>query len=272
MYPEPAARPAPWTSEDSPEGARPAATLIVVRDRPQGDPPEVLMLQRAASLSFGGAIVFPGGRVDPGDHLLAERIGHSLPPADAAARVAAIRETIEEAGIAVGLSAAPPQPVVQAMRGALHAGATIGEVLSTHGLSIDLGSLTSFARWCPWREKREDVPKFFDTRFYVARAPETGESGTADETEHTRLRWASAAQILADCDKGSESAVFPTLCNLERLALFSSHADVVRHAQAHPVEMATTWIEMRDGAPHLCIPDHLGYPVPTRAMGTLRRF
>ena len=47
--------------------AVPAATVVVLRDGPDG--PEVLMLQRDQGLSFaGGMWVFPGGRIDPEDH------------------------------------------------------------------------------------------------------------------------------------------------------------------------------------------------------------
>ena len=44
--------------------AIPAATLVVVRE-PHGDPPELLMVERAQGMAFaGGALVFPGGRID----------------------------------------------------------------------------------------------------------------------------------------------------------------------------------------------------------------
>ncbi|WP_204270990.1 NUDIX domain-containing protein, partial [Escherichia coli] len=70
-------------------------------DVPDG-PPELLMVERAAAMSFaGGALVFPGGRVDPGDFVLAGR--HAGDVEENAARIAAIRETLEEAGVAVGL-------------------------------------------------------------------------------------------------------------------------------------------------------------------------
>src|ERR671919_1477542 len=46
--------------------ARPAASLIVLRDSPEG--PEVLLVQRNPAQRFmGGAWVFPGGAVDDGD-------------------------------------------------------------------------------------------------------------------------------------------------------------------------------------------------------------
>src|SRR6478735_6240795 len=80
----------------------PAATVIVMRET--AGAPEVLMLERAAGMAFaGGALVFPGGRIDPGDHALAARLG-ATDADEAAARIAAIRETIEEAGIALGMA------------------------------------------------------------------------------------------------------------------------------------------------------------------------
>jgi hypothetical protein len=35
--------------------------------------------------------------------------------------------------------------------------------------------------------------------------------------------------------------------------------------------MVTPWMEIREGEMHLCIPDHLGYPVTSQARATLRR-
>src|SRR6202007_1811211 len=123
-----ALQPEPWLSEDSPEGANAAATLIVLRDSPDGSAPDVLMVQRAATMKFAAnAIVFPGGRVDDGDRALADVLDHGLTPQDAAARHAALRETIEEAGLAVGLSPVPSAEVLATIRTALHAGMTMGE-------------------------------------------------------------------------------------------------------------------------------------------------
>ena len=61
------------------------------------------MVERAESMAFaGGALVFPGGRIDESDRVLG---GDEI----SAGRVAAIRETIEETAIPVGLSPFPDE-------------------------------------------------------------------------------------------------------------------------------------------------------------------
>lgn len=265
-------RPAPWTSEESPNGARPAATLILLRDQEDGSgPAQLLMLQRAATMRFAAnALVFPGGALDEADRVLADRIAHGLAPEDAASRIAAIRESIEEAGIAVGLTDTITPDEVAGMRAALHAGTTLGELLDQHGFGLDLDALQPFARWCP-QPRDKAIPRLFDTRFYVARAPGDDHVASADTTENVRLRWASAVEILADCDAGREEAIFPTRRNLERLAQAARFEDVLAFARAHPFEMVTPWSEERDGEWHLCIPDHLGYPVTSESFAKLKR-
>ena len=84
-----------------PDDPIPAATLIVVRER-GGAAPELLMVERAQGMAFAaGALVFPGGRIDAADRELGETLG-----IDAAA-VAAIRETLEETAVPVGLVPVP---------------------------------------------------------------------------------------------------------------------------------------------------------------------
>jgi 8-oxo-dGTP pyrophosphatase MutT (NUDIX family) len=75
-----------------------AATVVLLRDGSRGL--EVLLLRRAKQLAFhGGAWVFPGGRVDPVD-VRADQL--------ASARVAAARETLEEAAIELDANALVP--------------------------------------------------------------------------------------------------------------------------------------------------------------------
>lgn len=257
---------------DDEDAGRAAATVVIVRDRADG-PPEILMMKRASTMAFApSALVFPGGAVDPSDHLLAARIDHGLPVDEAAARIAAIRETLEESGLAVGLSKGLNRAVdgaeVAAMRAGLLAGDALGQLIDRHALTLALDRLTPFARWHPAAHER--AIRVYDTRFYIARAPD-GQDASADLTENVHLFWASAAETLARCDAGDGHVIFPTRRNLERLALGRSHAEIAAHAAAHPVDKVRPWMEDRHGVRHLCIPDHLGYPVTSEPLGQARR-
>lgn len=257
---------------DEQDAGRPAATLIIVRDRHDGQP-ELLMVERASSMAFAaGALVFPGGAVDAGDHALAGRLDHGLDPDEAAGRIAAIRESIEEAGLGIGLTRGDAEAVdaatVLRLRDGLHDGRTLGDLLDRLELGIALDALTPFARWHP--AGFEQARRIFDTRFYLARAPE-GQVASVDATENVRLCWSSATDTLALAAAGEARVIFPTRRNLERLAQYGSHDDLVTHALAHAVEKVRPWLEERNGALHLCIPDHLGYPVTAEPMEQVLR-
>jgi 8-oxo-dGTP pyrophosphatase MutT (NUDIX family) len=231
----------------------PAATVVIFRERTDG-PPELLIVERAKAMAFAaGALVFPGGRIDPGDRALAS--GYAVE--DAAARIAAIREAIEETGVPLGLDPMPDADTVARMRDSLHAGTPLARVLADAGLSLDLSILVPFARWRP----AQAHARIFDTVFYLARVPENAPPAVVDGTENTRLFWAPAQAVLDDSDAGHVRIIFPTRRNLERLARFASFADAAADARAYPIRVITPWTEQRDGAPHLCIDDDLGYPI-----------
>ncbi|MDP1025835.1 NUDIX domain-containing protein [Sphingomonas sp. KR1UV-12] len=234
----------------TPSDPIPAATVVILRDRVDG-PPEMLMVERARTLAFaGGALVFPGGRVDPGDRALG---GDD----ETAARVAAIRETLEETGVAIGLDPLPPPATLAAIRAALHTGGDFGTLLAGAGIAIRPDLLIPFARWLP----SHPLTRVFDTRFYLARLPEDAPAASVDHTENVRLLWTTAAGVIAEAAAGRATLIFPTLRNLERLARFASHAEAVADAEAYPVRTITPFTAVVDGVEHLCIPDDLGYPV-----------
>ena len=246
--------------------AIPAATLVVLRERASG-PPDVLMVERAPAMAFAaGAMVFPGGRVDPGDRQLARTLG-LRDIDDGAARIAAIRETIEEAGLPVGLTPLPGPDAVAALRTALHAGTPFAAALATAGVALDLTRLEPFARWRPSHRPT----RLFDTRFFIARLPAAAPAPRVDGTENVRLCWATAQSVLDDAAAGRLSIIFPTQRNLERLARFDSYDAVAAHARATPVRVVTPWSEWRDGEEYLCIPDDLGYPITAQRMADMRR-
>jgi 8-oxo-dGTP pyrophosphatase MutT (NUDIX family) len=252
--------------------AIPAATLVLFRER-DGLPPELLVVERSAKMVFaGGAIVFPGGRVDVDDHQIAAdsltaATSAALDIEEAAARVAAIRETLEESGIAIGFAQAPAQDWIESARKRLHAREMFSVILAEGAQTLDLDHLIPFARWRPgFREAR-----VFDTRFYIARAHPECPEPIVDETENVMSFWASAADLLDAADAEKVRVIFPTRRNLERLALFDSFASAHAHALAIPVEIICPVIEDRDGERHLVIPTHLGYPVTSEVMTAVTR-
>jgi 8-oxo-dGTP pyrophosphatase MutT (NUDIX family) len=246
--------------------ATPAATLVLFRERADGAP-ELLLVERATTMAFaGGAIVFPGGKVDPDDHIVAARYP-GYDPECAAARVAAIRETIEESGIPIGIAGDVAGSWLDEARKALHARQPFSALLDAAGLGLDLDALTPFARWRPnFRETR-----VFDTRFYIARAPDDLPLAIVDETENVRTFWDSAQATIDAAVRGDVHVIFPTQRNLERLALFGSFDEAKTHAEAIPVKMVTPWIEIDGDLRYLCIPDDQGYPVTRESFQTAKR-
>lgn len=248
---------------------RPAATMVIVRDMPAG-PAEILMMERATTMAFAaGAIVFPGGGVDDADRAAAAAFADDYGLDEAAARIAAIRETLEECGLGVGLDGPVDGETLAAIRAGLGAGAMLGDLLAMHGIRLALDQIVPFARWHPARGER--MARVYDARFYLARAPED-QVARPDASENVALFWRSAADTLAGYRAGAHHIIFPTRRNLERLAQFDRLDQMVAHARGIPVEKVRPWIEERDGERFLCIPSHLGYPVTAEPLEGIERF
>ncbi len=256
------------TAEASLGSPIPAATLVIFRAK-EGGAAELLVVERSSKMAFaGGAIVFPGGRIDAHDHTVAQDptmvIGAAVGE-DAAGRVAAIRETLEESGIAIGFVSAPDANWVADAQKKLHRQVPFGELLAQAGHQLDLDQLVHWARWCPQHKEA----RIFDTRFYIARADDALDP-VVDETENVSSFWASASDILASADLGQVKIIYPTRRNLERLAQFSDYAGAEIHARSIPAETISPTIEPRADGMHLCIPDHLGYPVTSELLSVAR--
>lgn len=259
-------------ADGTPDGSRttaiPAATVVIFRNAPADGAPEILMQVRSRSLAFaGGMAVFPGGRVDAGDRVLAERID-TLETEEAAHRIAAIRETLEETGLALGLRGAIDAKTAREARAVLLEQGSLAPVLERFDWSLAPDDLVPFARWFP---KNERLPRLFDTRFYLADLGTGAVDIAVDAQENTRLFWTSAHDALASADRGEIEVIFPTRRNLERLAQFSSFADGRAHAEATPVRTIVPWIEERSQGRSLCIPDDCGYPVTSVPLDKAKR-
>ncbi len=249
--------------------AMPAATLVIFREV-EGAAPDLLMVERAKAMAFApGALVFPGGRVDPGDHALAALAGATPGDEadDAAARIAAIRETIEEAGLPIGLDPMPDAARLAALRSALHAGQAFGDALAAANVTLTPQALVPFARWRPAHAHA----RIFDTRFYLARLPADAPPASVDRTENVRLCWQSAQGVLDAADAGRVAIIYPTRRNLERLARFASFDAAVADAHRYPPRTITPFERVVDGVTRLCIPDDAGYPVCEEILSSAMR-
>lgn len=261
-----------YAEHDEAPPATPAATVVIFRNDPDGGAPQLLMVERSASMNFaGGAAVFPGGRVDDADRELAATLAapgaDDETIADLAGRVAAVRETIEETGLVVGIDRTVDHAEALAARAFLCEHGALAPVLQRHGWSLRLGDLTYFARWRP----KHRHMRVFDTRFFLADLGTGAVDLLVDDTENTHLFWASAAGALELADTGKIKIIFPTRRNLERLAGFANFAEARAQAEAIPAQMLTPFIERRDGVPWLCIPADAGYPVTGEPLDSVAR-
>ncbi|MDQ2677497.1 MAG: hypothetical protein M3Y51_02040 [Actinomycetota bacterium] len=225
---------------------RDAATVMLLRESTEGL--EVCMLRRNLNSDFvGGAYVFPGGGVDPGDSDRAlERVTQGRTDADAsrlvgvergglAFWVAAIRESFEEAGVllarggdgsVVSFEDPPVAERFEVHRRAVDtAQRTLLEVCHEESLQLDVGSMHYFSRWIT----PLGAPRRYDTRFFVAAAPD-GQVALHDDREVIATTWLTPAQALADHESGKMTMIFPTVRTMVALSRFDRAEDVLAHA------------------------------------------
>ncbi|MGZ3420034.1 MAG: NUDIX hydrolase [Polyangiales bacterium] len=230
---------------------RPAATVILLRDT--SAELEVCVMQRSNESSFmGGAVVFPGGRVEAED---ARWSGHVVPAEGrwsdeegTAARVAACREALEEVGIVLCAGAPPSAPVVASLRACTTA-ESLREAMAANGLEFDLSALHPLSRWVtPEAEKRR-----FDARFFLARAPR-GQEGSIDAKEATRVFWASPRALLESFEAGEIALFPPTHRTLEGLAGMKTVEQAFEAAAGSTLAVICPRFTVESGNPILALP------------------
>jgi 8-oxo-dGTP pyrophosphatase MutT (NUDIX family) len=248
--------------------ARPAATVLLLRDRPTGL--EVFMGVRHQAIDFaGGALVFPGGRVEESDQELADRPQDCPNPeglsADALAfRIAAIRETFEECGVLLArphgsqdlIDSATLRRLEDQHRAPLNAG-SIGfdAVLGSEGLLPAPDLLVHFAHWITPAHQ----PKRYDTHFFLAEAPEA-HLAVHDGQEAVESIWITPVEALADTATGKYKLVFATAKNLEKLGRSRTVDEAMTAARsARVVTVQPKGTKLEGGKRLLRIPEEAGY-------------
>ena len=134
--------------------------------------------------------------------------------------------------------------------------------------TLDLAQLTPFARWFP---KNENIPRIYDTRFYLTDIGTGAVEIAADLSENTHLFWTTAQAALDAAERGDIKLIFPTRRNLERLALFSSYQDARKQAEEIPVRTIVPQIDTSGDKPMLRILEDAGYPVTSELLDTVAR-
>ncbi|MCL2777275.1 MAG: hypothetical protein FWD73_04660 [Polyangiaceae bacterium] len=236
-----------------------AATVVLVRDAPHARGAhgiEIFFVERNKSNRFmGGALVFPGGKLETDDASEAWLDCVTLPRPERtslvpfannathfrALAIAAARETLEEAAILlavsrVGANADPARAIadadILALRSRLRTDTSaLTAFLRQHEVLLDLASLHPLARWItPTTESRR-----FDARFFVAALPR-GQSGAHDEHETVASFWASPRDALRRFESGEVTLVPPTHRTLLVLSSCTTTEEVIALAQASSLD------------------------------------
>ncbi len=170
-------------------------------------------------------MVFPGGRVDPGDH--------ALVPADAPRpggnRRPHRRDPGDDRGSGLGhRPVALPRHCDADPRARNHGGGTIlCRALADHGLTLDTQALTPFARWCP-----EHVPvRRFDARFYLAAIARAASNPNDRRFGNGRGHVDDRPRRAGGSGRGAIRIILPTRRTLERLALYRDFASAAADAR-----------------------------------------
>jgi 8-oxo-dGTP pyrophosphatase MutT (NUDIX family) len=169
-----------------PPEPRPSATVVLLRDGASGL--ELLLLQRAAKGGKPGPWVFPGGKVEPAD------VERDQPGSQESALRAAVRETHEEAGLA-----------------------------------LEPGRLVAISRWIT----PELAPQRFDTWFFAG-VVDAAHEVVVCGSEMVAYRWLAPAAALAAQLTGELSLAPPTFVTVSWLAEHAAAAEAVRSLAEAP--------------------------------------
>jgi glyoxylase-like metal-dependent hydrolase (beta-lactamase superfamily II)/8-oxo-dGTP pyrophosphatase MutT (NUDIX family) len=222
-------------TQREPAPLRPAATVLLLRDTPQGI--EVLMTRRSMTASFApGAYVFPGGGVDAHDAAAHPQATRRPTQSDLhlTQAIAAIRESFEELGILLARRADATLADATDIA-AMDRKAPFTAQCAARGLTLAASEVFVLAHWITDR----DLPRRFDVPFLVARMPEHQEP-VADEAEQFEPVWVRPVDALARHQAGQFFIIFPTIRTLERLQAFATVDDVLRACAANEQPLWTS--------------------------------
>lgn len=235
-------------NENIPPPLRAASTVILVKEKDKTF--EVYLLKRSTKSGFmGGLYVFPGGVVDPEDRgidfwapnidIAPDQIGKQLGASTLSSEdalsfsIAAIRETLEEAGVLI----------------ASYEGKTQKDIdrIALHRLKKDLPkswfrprimnenwvlAFSSLGKWSHWITPKL-MKKRFDTRFFIVLMPEN-QTCVPDQIETKHGIWLTPKKALEQNLEGTTPLSPPTVVTLTQLLKFNNLDDIKHEIQTRP--------------------------------------
>lgn len=244
----------------------PAASVLLLRDGAGGL--EVFMVQRNHRIDFaGGALVFPGGKLDERDGAptLAARLGGRPALAEGLVpfAIAAIRESFEECGVLLArpssggdlVGAARLAEIEAKWRAPLAKGEIgIADVVEAEDLHLALDRLTHYSHWVT----PDFMPKRFDTHFFLATAP-ADQLALHDGGEAVDSVWIRPQAAIDEAVAGRRTVIFPTRMNLSVLNRDTSCAGAIARAAGSTIVTVKPWLEDRPDGQVLVVPKEAGY-------------
>lgn len=254
---------------DTPVTPLPASTVLLLRDGKAGL--EVFMVKRPTKMDFAaGALVYPGGKVDPADKTdwLRDRSGPigEIDDFHLSLHVAAVRETFEECGVLLARPTGSAEMIPaervpeldEKYRGPLMKDEIgIDEMIEAENLDLACDLLVYYAHWIT----PEMRPKRFDTHFFLAPTP-PGQVALHDGRESLDSLWNSPQGVIDDYVGGIHFVMFPTYCTLMRLDRSNTVDEALDRARG---EKVVTVLGQRakapDGTTCMVLPKDAGYDI-----------
>lgn len=243
-----------------------AATVMLLDDRPDL---HVLMVHRTAKVVFAPDMwVFPGGRVDPDDHLDDfDTLCRGLSDEEASRAIdvdrgglawwiAAARETLEEAGLLLASADGAPvdaESIIEIRRAVLENESLFADVLLQRGITLDVTPIEEVARFIT----PMGPPRRFDARFFVARAP-VDQKPSHDEGEIVNWEWVRPQDALDQWKRGEMEMMSPTVRMVACLARYGS-ADEVLAVAKRRLPYKRVRVNDPDGDYRVVLPGEAGY-------------
>ncbi|HEX9820738.1 MAG TPA: hypothetical protein VGD07_14140 [Methylomirabilota bacterium] len=253
----------------------PAATLVLLRDRPAGGVECLLMRRHLESKFAAGDFVFPGGKIEADDipddaaawcrgldvKEAARRLSLEHAPRTALGFwIGAIRETFEEAGLLLaagpdGREVAPTAPRFAEYRRACQAdNRAFWTMVRAERLQLATDRVVYFAHWIT----PEEQPLRFDTRFFAAPAP-AGQEPTGDDHEMTDLKWLAPQEAVEAQRRGEITLRNPTVKNLMLFDGAASTAHALERVRDREVRAIRPRVIMEGNQRKILMPGDPGY-------------